>query len=125
MLSSSRSTRLKPSCPPSVVATLLATGMNAGVAGILSSARLRFANSWVLELILVFGRLLHLAHRARFQLFSLALGGRDPVLDRLADRVVRVGDHLPRPLRRVLRPLHRLASAQLDGLAAQAVDLFP
>src|SRR5450756_2898100 len=75
MLSSSRSTRLKPSCPPSVVATLLATGMNAGVAGILSSARLRFANPYgPLPLFLELFRLLcllELAHGGRFQLLSL------------------------------------------------------
>src|SRR5258708_15734729 len=98
--------------------------MKSGDAGILSSARLRFAN-FSDPLFLAVRRLLHLAHRAGFQLFALALGRRDSVLDGLADRVVRVADHLPRALRRVLRPLHRFATPELDGLGAQTVDLLP
>src|SRR6266571_365107 len=121
--SSSRSIRLRPSWPPSVVATRLATGMKADVAGIFSSARLRLAMGR--RLFLQVGRsLLHPAGRGRLELLSLALCRRDAVLDRLADGVIRVGDHGPRPLRRVPRPLHGLAAAELDGLAAQAVDLL-
>src|SRR5260370_5856429 len=121
--SSSRSIRLRPSWPPSVVATRLATGMNADVAGIFSSARFRFAIVW--GLFLQVGRPLHLPRRSRLQLFALALGRCHAVLDGLADRVIRVGDHLPRPLRGVASALDRLAAAQLDGLGAQAVELRP
>src|SRR3981189_3511089 len=124
MVSSSRSTRLKPSWPPSVVATRLATGMNSDDAGILSSARFRFATC-ASSLFLAVRRLLHLARGGRFQLLTLSLRGRDPVLDRFAHRVLRVADHLPRTLGGILRALHRLASAELDGLAAKAVDLCP
>src|SRR5260370_3641404 len=120
--SSSRSIRLRPSWPPSVVATRLATGMSADVAGIFSSARFRFAIVW--GLFRQVGRPLHLPRRSRVQLFALALGRRHAVLDGLADRVIRVGDHLPRPLRGVASALDRLAAAQLDGLATQAVDLL-
>src|SRR5712692_84435 len=124
MASSSRSIRLSPSWPPSVVATRLATGMKAEVAGIFSSARLRLAIAG--RLFLQVGRRpLDPAGRCRLELPALALGCRDSVLDRLADRVLRIGDHGPRPLRRVARPLHGLATAELDGLAAQAVDLLP
>src|SRR5947209_14277360 len=121
--SSSRSIKLKPSWPPSVVATRLATGMNADTAGIFSSARLRFAMR--VRLFLQVGRPLHLARGGRLELFTLALGRGDAVLDRLADRVIGVRDHGPRPLRRLARPLHGLAAAQLDRLAAQAFDLLP
>src|SRR5207245_8291367 len=75
-------------------------------------------------LILQVRRALHLPGCSRLELFTLALGGRDPVLDRLADRVLRIGDHGPRSLRRLARTLDRLAAAQLDGLAAQAFDLL-
>src|SRR5260370_24297736 len=119
---SSRSIRLRPSWPPSVVGTRLAAGMNADVAGIFSSARFRFAIVW--GLFLQVGRPLHLPRRSRLQLFALALGRRHAVLDGLADRVIRVGDHLPRPLRGVASALDRLAAAQLHGLAAQAVYLL-
>src|SRR4029077_13152774 len=127
MVSSSRSTRLRPSWLPSVVATRLATGMKSGDAGILSSARSRLAN-----LFLFLGRLfafaavgcrLDLASRRRLELFAPALGRRDAVLDGLADRVVRVGHCDTRPLRRLLGPLYRPAAAQLDRLAAPAVHL--
>src|SRR5438552_3311521 len=121
--SSSRSIRLRPSWPPSVVATRLATGMNAEVAGIFSSARLRLATGR--RLFLEVGRrLLHPAGRGRLELLSLSLCRRDAVLDRLADGVIRVRDDGPRPLRRVAGPLDGLAAAELDRLAAQAVDLL-
>src|SRR5947209_5962126 len=96
--------------------------MNAEVAGIFSSARFRLAMSGAL--LLQVGRPLHLPRRSRLELFTLPLRRRNAVLDRLADRVVGVGDHLPRPLGRVARALDGLTAAQLDGLAAQAVDLL-
>src|SRR5260370_5903016 len=95
MESSSRSTRLSPICPPSVAATRLATGMNAVDAGIFSSARSRFI---YLGLAFLAVGPAHLARGRRLQLLALSLRGRDPVLDRLADRVVGVGNHLTRPL---------------------------
>src|SRR2546423_1594778 len=121
--SSSRSVRPRPSWPPSVVATRFATGMNADDAGIFSSARLRFAILGRLLLEVRAGALRAL-RGSGLELFALALGRRDPVLDRFAHRVLRVGDDRPRPLRGVARALHRLAPAQLDRLGAQALDLF-
>src|ERR1700682_6318546 len=113
IVSSSRSTRLKPSWPPSVVATRFATGMKADDAGILSSARLRFATrSSSLFLDVRVCGLLHLARRRRLQLLALALGRGDTILDGLADRVVGVGHHLACSLCRILGPLHRLASRE-------------
>src|SRR5258708_15366224 len=117
--SSSRSIKLKPSCPPSVVATRFATGMKAGEAGIFSSARSRLAMSYLFPVC----PLLHLPRRGRLELLSLSLGRSHAILDRLAHRVLRVGDRLPRPLRGILGPLDSFAAAQLDGLAPQAVDL--
>src|SRR5436190_23934554 len=73
--SSSRSIRLKPSWPPSVVATRLATGMNADVAGIFSSARFRLAIR--VRLFLQVGHPLHRARGGRLELFALALGRRE------------------------------------------------
>src|SRR5437899_6865035 len=67
--------------------------------------------------------LLHLASRSRLELLALSLRRRDSVLDRLAHRVVRVGDHLARLLGRILRPLDRLAARPPDRLASNAVDL--
>src|SRR5205809_1241950 len=124
MESSSRSIRLRPSWPPSVVATRLATGMNSADAGIFSSARLRFAMFLPL-LLQVRARALHPAGCGRLELFALALGGRHAVLDRFADRVLRVRHDRPRALRRVAGTLYRLASAQLDRFRAQALDLLP
>src|SRR5437588_4685504 len=69
------------------------------------------------------GRLLHLAGSRRLQLFPLALRRRDAVLDRLAHRVVGVADRLTRALRRGAGTLDGLTAAQLDRLAAEAVDL--
>src|SRR4029077_2111824 len=66
----------------------------------------------------------HTARGRCLQLFALSLGGRDSVLDRLANRVVGVARHVTRALGRLACPLHRLAAAQLDRLAAQAVDLL-
>src|SRR5207244_1702559 len=108
IVSSSRSTRLSPSWLPSVVATRFATGMKAGDAGIFSSARSRFMSAWLLLRSAV-GGLLDPAHGGRLQLLPPALRGGDTVLDGLANRVVGVGHHLARSLRRVLRALHRLA----------------
>src|SRR5713226_2730896 len=120
MESSSRSTRLSPSWPPSVAATRLATGMKADDAGIFSSARSRFI---YLRLAFLAVGLPQLACGRRLQLLALALRGRDPVLDRLADRVVGVGDHLARPLRNLPGFLYGLAARQLNGLALEAIDL--
>src|ERR1700737_4595776 len=118
--SSSRSVKLKPSCPPRVVATRLATGMKAGVAGIFSSARSRLAMSPYLFPIC---SLLHLPRRGRLELLALSLRRRHAVLDRLAYRVIRVGDRLPGSLRGILGPLDRIAASELDRLGPQAVDL--
>src|SRR6476646_10551252 len=90
-------------------------------AGIFSSARSRLATSLVG--VLAVGRLLQLSRRRRLELLALPLRRRDAVLDRLADRVLRVGDHLPRPLRGFLGLLDRLAPGELDRLAADRVDL--
>src|SRR5713226_5566981 len=120
MESSSRSTRLSPSWPPSVAATRLATGMKADDAGIFSSARSRFM---ALRLAFFAVGLPHLARGRRLQLVTLSLRRRDPVLDRLADRMVGVGDHLARPLGNLSGLLHRLAAGQLDRLAPHSVDL--
>src|SRR6266849_525099 len=114
MANSSRSTRLRPNWPPNVTATRLATGMKAVDAGIFSSARSRFATLSLLGFLAV--DLLHLAGCRGLQLLALALRRRNSVLDRLAHRVIGVGDHLPRLLRRILRPLHGLAARQLDRL---------
>src|SRR5467141_1920535 len=78
----------------------------------------------VAELFLQVGRLLHLASRGRLELVSLALGCRHAVLDRLAHRVVRVRHCVTGALRRGPRTLHRLAAAELDCFAAQAIDLL-
>src|SRR5438874_8876092 len=77
----------------------------------------------VSPLLFQVGRLLHLAGSRRLQLFPLALRRRDAVLDRLAHRVVRVADRLTRTLRRSAGTLDGLTAAQLDRLAAEAVDL--
>src|SRR5260370_24316888 len=82
--SSSRSIRLRPSWPPSVVATRLATGMNADVAGVFSSTRFRFALLW--GLFLQGGRPLHLPPPSRLQLLAPALCRPHPLLDCPADR---------------------------------------
>src|SRR5712692_1367 len=129
IVSSSRSTRLSPSWPPSVVATRFATGMKSGDAGILSSARSRLANPVVV--LLAFGRLVavavdhlaQLASRRCLELFAAALGRGNAVLDGLPHRVVRVGDHLARPLRCLLGSLHGLTRSELDRLGAQVVYL--
>src|ERR1700693_3473936 len=94
MVSSSRSTRLRPSWLPRVVATRLATGMKSDDAGILSSARSRFAKVLLRHAFLgVFAVRcrLDLASRCSFELLAPALGRGNSVLDCLADRVVRVG----------------------------------
>src|SRR6267378_4360616 len=125
MVSSSRSTRLRPSWLPSVVATRLATGMKSDDAGILSSARSRLANlssGTFLRVFAVDGRV-DLADGGCLQLFATPLGGGDSILDRLADRVVRVGHRHTRALCRLLGSLYGLARAQLDRLAADAVHL--
>src|SRR5205809_6181475 len=121
--SSSRSIRLKPSWPPSVVATRLATGMNADVAGIFSSARLRLAMRGCLFLQVGRGPL-HPARSRRLELFSLAAGRSHPVLNRLADRVLRIGHPGPRFRSGFPRALDRLAAPQPDGLAAQSFVLL-
>src|SRR5207237_4331199 len=120
--SSSRSIELSPSLPPSVVATRFATGMNAEVAGIFSSARFRLAMSGAL--LLQVGRPLHLPRRSRLELFTLPLRRRNAVLDRLADRVVGVGDHLPRPLRRVACALDGVTAAAFGWFATLVVELL-
>src|SRR5207249_73967 len=89
------------------------------------SARPGCASPCVARLLLQVGaRALHPARGRRLQLFPLALGGRDAVLDRLADRVLGVRHRRPRACRRLTGTLHRLAAAELDGLRAQALDLF-
>src|SRR5260370_41624142 len=65
----------------------------------------------------------HLARGRRLQFLALSLRGRNPILDRLADRVFGVGDHLARPLRSLPSFHYRLAARQLDGLALEAVHL--
>src|SRR5690348_1873630 len=97
--------------------------MKAGVAGIFSSARLRLAIGRRL-LLQARRRRWHAARGRSLELFALSLCRRDSILDRLANRVVGVGRYVTRALRRLARPLHGLAAAQLDRLAAQAVDLL-
>src|SRR2546430_11085979 len=115
--SSSRSIRLKPSWPPSVVATRLATGMNADVAGIFSSARFRLAIPGCLFLQVGRGPL-HPARSCRLELFPLAAGRGHAVLDRLADRVLGIGEHGSRLCRGLPSALGRLAAPPLRGLSA-------
>ena len=67
--------------------------------------------------------MLNLSHGRRLELLTPPLGRRHAVLDRLADRVVRIRDDVARALRRLFRTLNRLARAQFDRLAPQVVDL--
>src|SRR5258705_12770271 len=98
--------------------------MKAAVAGIFSSARLRFA-IFVSRLLLQVGRSpVHAASRRGLELFPLAASCRDSVLDRLADRMLGIGDHRPGPRCGFTRSLRRLASAELDGLGPKLLDLF-
>src|SRR3989442_10610872 len=64
------------------------------------------------------------ARSRRLELFPLAAGRGHAVLDRLADRVLGIGDHGPRFLRGLPCALDPLAAPQLDGLAAQAFYLL-
>src|SRR5438128_509754 len=97
--------------------------MNSADAGILSSARFRFAIGWRL-LLQVRARPLHPARRGRLELLALALGRGHPVLNRFSDRVLRVGHDRSRALGGVAGSLHGLAATELDRLAAQALDLL-
>src|SRR6266446_4332996 len=123
MLSSSRSVRLRPSWLPSVLATRLATGMKVESAGILSSARSRFTYVYLVLVGAAVRRLLDLRASRGLELLAPALRRCHTILDGLADRVVGVAHHRSRALRCFLRLLDWLARRQLDGLAAQVVDL--
>src|SRR6476646_6713553 len=98
--------------------------MNADVAGIFSSARLRFAILLSRLLLEVRRGLVHAASCRSLELFPLAPRRRDAVLDRLADRMLGIGDHRPGPRSGLTRSLRRLASAELDGLGPKLLDLL-
>src|SRR3989442_14529102 len=104
IVSSSRSTRLSPNWLPSVVATRVATGMNSGDAGILSSARSRVATLPVRSFLGFFAvdRRLDLARRGGLELFAPPLRCGNPILDCLSDRALRVGHRDARPRRDLL-----------------------
>src|SRR6266705_3536482 len=90
---------------------------HACVSAMLSSSRsVRLRPSWLPSL-------LDLRAGRGLELLASPLRRRHAVLDRLADRVVGVGHDRPRPLRGFFCLLHGLARRELDGLAAQVVDL--
>src|SRR5947209_18809873 len=97
--------------------------MNSADAGILSSARFRFAIGWRL-LLQVRARPMHPARRGRLELLALALGRGHPVLNRFSDRVLRVGHDRSRALGGVSVSLHGLAATELARLAAQPLHLL-